>query len=244
LYCSPDAHAKAYVGKSGALVGSANLTLRGFGGGLELLQYSHGHSSVDFVRRRLTKYCKRMDRVEIKMLEAFIKQNEKRITELRRNVRNEDRLPRLHSGQRRHFGDYDGFLNWLHSLKSVSAKEVYERANGKNQLSGHIHRNFYGLRQFFLAYPEMIDMFVKLDSDAYKLSADRIQEKRLKKFVKQYANDEEDFVLNIWKTYLPVECGGRAGGHGGTIGNLNRMFPLIARYLHREVGRRLNDNGE
>src|SRR4051812_14658082 len=37
LFANAQAHAKAYVGSLGALVGSANLTLRGFGGGLEIV---------------------------------------------------------------------------------------------------------------------------------------------------------------------------------------------------------------
>ena len=69
------------------------------------------------------------------------------------------------------------------------------------------------------------------NSDTYKLSRDATMEQHLNGFVSEFATDEDDFSLDNWKTYLPIECGGRAGRHGGTIGNLNYMLPLVAAYL-------------
>lgn len=87
------------------------------------------------------------------------------------------------------------------------------------------------MRQLFLADPDARDRFEVESPDLYKLSRDPQMESRIARFVKENAVDETDFRLDVWKTYLPVECGGRAGKHGSTIGNLNRMLPLVARYL-------------
>jgi len=122
-------------------------------------------------------------------------------------------------------------LEWLARQKSAAAAEILARAKGKGNLQGHIHRNFYGLRQYLMARPEEMERFANEDSSFYRLSGDAATEKRLKDFVTHQASNEHDFSLDIWKTYLPEECGGRAGKHGGTIGNLNRMLPLVAKYL-------------
>jgi hypothetical protein len=80
-------------------------------------------------------------------------------------------------------------------------------------------------------FPETLQSFRRTDPDSYKLSKDPAMEDMLKSFVHDFAVDEASFVLERWRTYLPIECGGRAGRHGGTIGNLNYMLPLVAAYL-------------
>ena len=88
-----------------------------------------------------------------------------------------------------------------------------------------------------LAYPEGYLRFRRENPDSYKLSQDSDTEAQIASFVEQIAQDEADFSLDTWKTYLPEECGGRAGKHGGTIGNLNRMLPLVARYIEESTRR-------
>ena len=180
-----------------------------------------------------------MEQVEVTKLESFVRIHEKRISKIQAKEMCIDRLPELGKGQERQIRNFEGFLKWLNLQKTPSAKEIYQRAYGKGNLSGHINRNFYGIRQFLLAYPELVEVFSQLNSDTYKLSADTNQETTIAEFVKNHANDEEKFVLDTWKTYLPIECGGRAKKHGGTIGNLNRMLPLIARYMKKLLETRL-----
>lgn len=67
--------------------------------------------------------------------------------------------------------------------------------------------------------------------DTYRLLRDSAEAKSLNGFVNNNSADEPGFLLSTWKGYLPKELGGRAINYGGTIGNLHRMLPLIARYL-------------
>jgi hypothetical protein len=240
LFSSPGAHAKMYVGDQAAILGSANLTLRGFGAGPEIVTVA-GQGDVPAARTVASDYLQRLRNTPLTDLESYVEKHADAAREARRQRRargaaDEDTLPRVRvQGPRHAAGDYQTFLNWLGRVRSAAAAETLARAQGKGQLSGHIHRNFYGLRQYLIAQPDEMDRFSTKDPDAYKLSSDPQTERRIANFVRQGATDEQNFVLDIWKTYLPEECGGRAGKHGGTIGNLNRMLPLVAKFLKPRV---------
>jgi hypothetical protein len=233
LFGHAKAHAKAYVGSKGALVGSANLTLRGFGAGCEIVVHTRGAAEVELVRKALSRYQRQLTEIDIDELREYVRKNSNVVKKCQKNrPKAEDRLPNVPRDKiSAALGSYDLFLKWLDRQIEDSARETLDRANGKGNLQGHIHRNFYGLRQFFLAYPELQVQFSKQDSNTYKLSKDPVTERLVAEFVKNHAANEDDFDLSIWMTYLPRECGGRAGKHGGTIGNLNRMLPLVAKYL-------------
>jgi len=231
LYTAPNAHAKVYMGSKAAFIGSANLTLRGFGGGLEVLQVIKSKSELTKLRRSLNKYAKLLKYTDLGELNEYVQMHKKKVARSKRKKGTEDRLPKTSRDQRIRLGTYQAFQVWLTHQPESSAKEIYERAHGKGNLQGHIHRNFYGLRQFLITYPDIMEEFRSKSPDTYKLSSDSIMESKLESFVKNHAVDEDDFILEIWKTYLPIECGRRAEKHGGTIGNLNRMLPLVARYM-------------
>ena len=232
LFAAPTAHAKLYIGHRAALIGSANLTIRGFGGGHEILYRLRGRQALQEIRRALREYKSTLTRIELDELQEYVERNRRSVRRaLARRRQNPDQLPQANRSVRSHLGSYDNFLNWLNSVPQPSALTIRERAYGQHNLQGHINRNFYGLRQFFLAFPEDFNKMREANPNTYKLSRDEEMEGHLRDFVDQFAADEEDFALDRWKTYLPVECGGRAGHHGGTIGNLNRMLPLVAAYL-------------
>lgn len=233
LCASARAHAKAYAGRVGAMTGSANLTLRGFGGGYELVVRGSGDEAVLAVRAALNRYERKLLPVDIENLREYVTTNLRSVqASLRRRPPLEDRLPSVpRDGLSARLGSYESFKGWLGKQVENGARIILNRANGQANLQGHIHRNFFGLRQFFLAYPETLTRFAREDPDRYKLSRDPNTERAIADFVSRFAVDEDDFSLHTWKTYLPRECGGRAGRHGGTIGNLNYMLPLVARYL-------------
>ncbi len=234
LYAAPTAHAKLYVGSRAALIGSANLTIRGFGGGDEILYRLRGRQALKETGRALCEYRSAPKMIEIDVLQEYVERNERRVRRAKaRNKYKSDQLPQSNRSTRSHLGSYDDFLNWLDDVPNSGASEIRERALGKHNLQGHINRNFFGLRQFFLVYPENFNRMKGADPDTYKLSKDVEMENHLSEFVNQFAADEVDFVLERWKTYLPVECGGRAQRHVGTIGNLNYMLPLVAAYMAR-----------
>ena len=235
LYAAPTVHAKLYVGNRAALIGSANLTIRGFGGGHEILCQLHGRALRE-TGRALREYRSSLTKIDIDALQEYVERNERSVRRAKaRQKQNPDKLPKANRSVRSHLGSYDDFLKWLDGVSEAGASTILERARGKHNLQGHIHRNFHGLRQFFLAFPEVFNRMQHADPDAYKLSRDRKMEGHLRDFVRQFAADEEDFILDRWRTYLPIECGGTATRHGGTIGNLNYMLPLVAVYLARTL---------
>lgn len=233
LFGHPEAHVKAYIGNKGALIGSANLTVRGFGGGREMVLLSRGRVGAELVRASLSIYQERLTEINIEELREYVRKN-LGVVRKRQQKRQKvaDRLPDIPRDKiSTSLGSYKSFLIWLKKQSGDGAQETLDRANGKSNLQGHIHRNFYGLRQFFLAYPELQARFANSDASTYKLSKEPTTETQMKAFVRNHAADEDDFSLSTWKTYLPQECGGRAAKHGGTIGNLNRMLPLVAQFL-------------
>lgn len=219
------------------MIGSANLTLQGFGGGWEMVQTSREPHDIRTVRASLKAYARTLTAFTLEELEAYVAKHKDFVSEFRKKNKRllyrdfltapATRPPRL--------GAYAHFLGWVENQPSDAAKEISARAHGKGNLQGHINRNFYGLRQFLLAYPENLERFRIENPDTYRLSADSATENAIASFVAENAVDEDSFSLNTWKTYLPQECGGRAARHGGTIGNLNRMLPLVARYLAKNT---------
>jgi len=237
MFISPSAHAKVYIGNHAALVGSANLTLRGFGGGQEIIYRVVNAGIIRQLLRTVDIYSEDFDQLSLKELDEYIERFKSTVPSHPKQRYGEDQLPRFRRSRHIHLGDYADFLKWL-SRRNDSAREILLRAQGKHNLSGHIDRNFHGLRQLLLVYPEMLRRFEHEDPDIYKLNRDSVTEEIIKEFVTRHAVDEDRFRLDIWRTYLPIECGGRAGRHGGTIGNLNHMLPLVARYLSLKITRK------
>lgn len=227
------AHAKVYCGQSAIMIGSANLTLQGFGGGWEIVHTSADPDDIQHGRLALNAYASAMDKMELDELDQYVKQHRSFVRKFAKKHRTARRRDRISTPVTRpaRLGNYQGFLTWLGKRSEASAQEILDRAYGKAQLSGHINRNFFGLRQFLLAYPDQLRRFQNEKPDEYKLSKDAKTEGDISAFVRNHASDEDKFTLDTWMTYLPKECGGRAAKHGGTIGNLNRMLPLVARYL-------------
>lgn len=240
LRASGWAHAKVYWGRDGFLVGSANLTTRGLGGfGGEILWLERGRHQRDRMANALERYAKKLTPISIDELRDYVDRNASIVAKRARRERHrqteEGRLPeRIHSRPYR-LGSYKDFLKWLSGRREPAAREIYERGYGKGQLSGHIYSNFQGLRQFFLARPTECVRFQKKRPDTYHLLTDNKTTGLLADFVLNEATDEEQFELDKWRTYLPERVGGKPKTGGGTSGNLNRMLPLVARYLGSRI---------
>lgn len=237
LFVHPIAHAKVYVGRKTFLVGSANLSTRGFSGvGHELLWESRQPAQHAEITTAMAEYSSKFHTLTLAELQSYIATHQAAVDIYKKaNPRkfatlNEDRVDQK-SPRASRYGDYEDFKTWLARRPEKEAKEVLARSNGKGGLSGHIRANFFGLRQWMLADPAIQKFGRTKHADTYKFSADAFHEALLKQFVQTNAADEPGFSLYTWKGYLPVESGGRALNHGGTIGNLNRMVPLVAQYL-------------
>lgn len=239
------AHAKVFAGADGVMIGSANLTLQGFGGGWEVVRTSSDPDDIRILRAGLRTYARTLDAFTLDELESYVARHKTFVREFRKTYRRFHYRDRVTAPVARppRLGAYADFLKWVKRQPGDAAGEIYARAHGKGNLQGHLSRNFYGLRQFLLAYPESLDRFRAENSDTYKLSVDAQTEYDMATFVSENAADEDAFSLDVWKTYLPKECGGRAGKHGGTIGNLNRMLPLVARYLAKKTSPRTRSVG-
>lgn len=232
LYCGPRAHAKVYMGDDSFLVGSANYTVRGFSGTSSELMWREGSiAATQTMRRALRAYRKTLKPLTrdglAEYVARFADEVQKRQSSANRSP--EDSLP-PDSTRAARTGSYSRFLVWLES-KGSAAREVLDRANGKSNLSGHIRMNFYGVRQFLIARPAHGRRLRNTSPEGYKVAYDVGLQEDLKRFVRREATDEDGLVVDTWRTYLPVGLGGKATSGGGTQGNLNRMLPLMARYL-------------
>ncbi len=240
LWGSPIAHAKIYAGEEAYLIGSANLTQKGFAGlGHEILWLEKDKSRRQAIFKSLEEYQRYLSQITFSQLTDYVSKNQVKAEKLAEKIRkpetDENRAMKIQSSRPDRLGDYDDFLMWLSKQSNSAASEICARATWKGQLSGHIHRNFYGLRQFLLAHPTFILKFSKIDPSRYSLSTDTNTSKAIQNFVLNHATGEKNFSVDTWRTYLPMRCGGKPKSGGGTSGNLNRMIPLISSYLLQKL---------
>lgn len=232
MYCAPFAHAKVYLGDGAFLVGSANYTVRGFSGlASEMMWRVSSPAAVRKMRRALAVYRCGLQPLTREALEKYVMKFRDIVEERQASAHRsaEDVLPPDPQRPPR-VGSYDKFLTWL-TGKGAAAEEVRLRGHGKGNLSGHIRMNFYGLRQFLLAYPRYGSELRKVSPEEYRLAKDVRLRQDLRHFVTDEAANEGGLVVSTWRTYLPEHSGGRPKSGGGTQGNLNRMLPLMARFL-------------
>lgn len=231
------AHAKAYIGRNGYLIGSANLTVRGFSGdGDELLWLERQRARRLQMMEALTTYAGALTPLDEADLQSYVGAHREEVRRYRK--RNPERFRRTDEDRPapdapkalRH-GSYADFLEWLEGRPEAAAQIIWERGKGlSGNLSGHIRRHFYGFRQWYLYDPEIRAWAVHLDPDTYVLHKGSPEEAKLREFVVNHAADEPDFSLNFWKTYLHPEAGGDTPGQPSS-GNIKRMIPLVAKYL-------------
>jgi hypothetical protein len=241
LFINPTAHAKIYSGKDGYLVGSANLSTRALSGNTaEILWFENDDNRRNAMGAAIEEYAGNFKEFSPDQLDEYIADNAAKAKALARKIpkefhTDEDRLPTDILRPTR-LGDYDAFLKWLSKQPSAAAKELLARAHGKFNLSGHIRQAFFGVRQFFLGNPAVLHQFSKFNPDNYSFSGDHPTKSALANFVTKHACDEGQFSAAKWQSYLPGSAGGKQLNGGATVGNLNRMFPLLARYLYLKIG--------
>lgn len=243
LFVSPTAHAKVYLGANGFLVGSANLTVRGFGGlANEILWYERDRTATRAMKSVLKRYQAGMHRLEPDELAHFVELNHEKVKNAQTKLRSarrsrelaEDRLPR-HAARPARLGDFSDFVTWLDTHRGDAYRLIARRARGEGQLSGHIKRNFFGLRQFFIAHPSNMRYALRQDANSYTLRQDELMRGTLRAFVLREAVDEDALSVSTWRTYLPQSVGGKPKTGGGTSGNLKRMIPIVAQYLTKRL---------
>jgi hypothetical protein len=242
LFISPTAHAKIYSGQDGYLIGSANLSTRALSGSAaEILWFESDARRKQDMEKAVEDYSRMFKALSLTDLNDYIIKNEAKARKLAEEIPKDcfvdehDRLP-IEITRPSRLGDYDAFLLWLSKHPSPAAEEILARARGKGNLSGHIRQAFFGIRQFLISSPSVIQYFVDVDPDKYSFSGDVSTAYKLGVFVTRHARDEGPFAPKKWQTYLPKSAGGKQVTGGATSGNLNRLFPLMARYLSINIG--------
>lgn len=237
LRASPNAHAKAYVGRRGAMIGSANFSKRGLSGdGHEILHLSKSRPAVRKIKDGLADYGAGLAPLSIDDLKSYVDNNRAIVRNRKRRRRRDDRdenilLPRsLQTPQR--LGSYDAFIEWLRDKDSEAAQEIVARSEGKHNLQGHIRHAFFGLRQFFLLNPDLRDFAASADpKNFHPINIDKVRERMAAFSTQDVVDEEPGFASRTWRTYTPVPLGGHAAKNAGNIGSLKQMMPLMAIYL-------------
>lgn len=248
VFVHPSAHAKFYVGQGRLFVGSANLTLRAFSGGPEVLYEITQREEIARFVRGAKRYFALFRPLDKQQLGEFVRKYRSAVSRLRRQRKiraSEDVIASAVRDNVSKLGNYSDFLNCLDKQGGDAAWLILARGSGRdirrdgknyphNNLSGHVRRSFYGIRQYFLRFPGELDRLIRKDPSQYHVFKDDRLKVNLPTFIKNHAVDEADFTVTGWQTYVPRELGGNAGKRGGAIGSLNRMFPLVARYLRQQ----------
>lgn len=225
LYVNKKAHAKMYIGQSGVLTGSANLTTTGFGGGCEIVRVDTANAKQRAVRT-IKSYASTFTLLSASQLRRYVQTKAPAKIEI-----TADKLPAIGSDVGGGLEEYAKFKRWLRQQSGPAARLTYRNALGHNNQGGHVRSDFFGIRQYLVAYAERIDEFAGLDPQEYRLVTDPNTTVQFKSFVLKNAVDAAPFRLQTWKNYLPHGLGGNATTGGATSGHLNRMLPQVARYL-------------
>lgn len=238
VFIGRDAHAKVYAGDTDFLVGSANFTVRGLSGTAhEIMWRESGGAARKRLEESLDRYRKHLRQITREELENFVSANKAKVAALKKKTQPhpEAVLPPLQRPDR--LGDFEDFKVWLRARKrDPDAQLVLARANGDGQLSGHIYRGFFGIRQFLIHHPGEWRKLSKVPENVtYRLSANTATRDTLRAFIEVEAVDEGDLAVDRWRTYLPLWAGGRQTTGGASIGNVNRMLPLMAKYLDEKL---------
>jgi hypothetical protein len=207
------------------LVGSANLTMTGFGAGNEIVRYDSAHE-IQRAVRAIGSYSSTFTPLTASQLSNYVQTMKPEALEV-----TADKLPIRGAENRDGILEYVRFKNWLRRQGGSAASLTLRNALGLNKQSGHIRSDFFGVKQYLTAFAERIDEFADKDPQTYRLVYDAKTTRQFKSFVLTNAVDMPPFRLQTWKNYLPVGLGGNATTGGATRGHLNRMIPQVARYL-------------
>jgi hypothetical protein len=230
---SRSAHAKAYVGRQSFLIGSANFTGNGLcGKGQEILWRDSSSAALRDARTALAVYADGLSPMTTDQLRLYVARNEPQVVAARKGQsKTGEDVPKIVDGRAPRLGNYADFLTWLNQQPSAAAQELYARAHGKSQLSGHVQNCFYGGRQLLVLDPAYRRRLVRMSPEAYRVFGDSTAVSRIKHFSLREVVNEPGFQATVWRNISPIELGGRVGRRGGLIGSLNRALPLLARYL-------------
>ncbi|MBY0382486.1 MAG: NgoFVII family restriction endonuclease [Xanthobacteraceae bacterium] len=224
LYALPPVHSKIYINEKSSWTGSANFTNNGFSGKPEIL--------VDFeevnleIAKIFKSYVSESTLITKKNLQKLLEWIGDGLTEVasRGGSTTSPDVPEAGGAS------YSDFVSWLRKYQGChqsDAKILLDRADGGNQMSGHVAIAFNGVVSFLRKNPNLRSPL--LASKSGKPGPNIMTP--LSDFIKKHGDSYQGPRGGKWRNYLSTELGGRqtSGGAGNVI--VRRTLVLLPAYL-------------
>lgn len=230
--CNDILHAKVYYCEKKGLIGSANLTSRGFGTGLEFLLFISGdilERTQEWVNSNISPH---LTPISLKGLSRFINKNKTDVEKQKEKIRKLIKKKRKPKKIPLPISPIDGFIDYCANLRGEAPKEVVLRFMGKLNLSGHIKNFYYASQQFLSAHQTIINPISRMSPEKFRLRNTPYKDKWINFVNSENLKDDPKVGYSAESTlkYLPAGLGGTQTTGGGGIGNINRVLPLVARF--------------
>jgi HKD family nuclease len=229
IACNDMLHAKAYYNEKVGLIGSANLTSQGFGNGLEFLLMITDDVLKDVKTWFNYKISSRLDTISRSQLKYFIKQNIDEVEQERMKIRKVPKRKIAISS----YMPVNFFIDYCASFNNPIAEEVVLRFMGKDQLSGHVKNFYYASYQFFAKKKKLIRPLADMSLKDFRLQETPYKDTWIKFICSPAIKDipSVGYYAKSTLNYLPQRVGGRQTSGGAGIGNLNKVLPLVAKFI-------------
>lgn len=224
VYALPPVHSKIYINENSSWTGSANFTSNGFSGKPELLI---DFEEVDSELSKITKlYISSSTRITKQNLKSLLEWIDDGLTEVASRGGSTASPDMPEAGG----ASYSDFLAWLRKYKGLhlaDAKILVDRADGGNQMSGHVAIAFNGVASFLRKNP---NLRTALMANTSGKPGPEVM-KPLSKFIKKHGDSYQGPRGGKWRNYLSSDLGGRqtSGGAGNVI--VRRTLVLLPAYL-------------
>lgn len=221
----PSVHSKIFLNENYSWTGSANFTNNGFSGKPELLiRFDGVEPNLDKIFEKYEGQSYLVSKSKLLKLQDWIN---KGLTEI------DSRASRTHqTPDEPEAGvvSYSDFLKWLGSYNGKHkniATILADRADGGNQMSGHVALAFNGVTSFLRKNPEIRRI---IDYKNWTQAEDSAL-MPLANFIKKYGDEYRGPRGGFWRKYLSTDLGGRQvnGGAGNSI--VKRSVLLLPQYL-------------
>lgn len=233
LFVDPAIHAKVYASSAGAILGSANLSDRGFSGQAEAAIFTSDPATVTALRTSAEGFIALAERATIRDLEVLVAALEARRTRIRPPPEELTTVDDASGAGQAGNPPFESFLAWLNLRVEPEALVIKQFATGRNAMNGHVYTGYHGLTVMFRSDPAWARSFLRRD---WMEPAVEIGLRRIGDFVRAHPGSICGKRTAVWEaSYLPTTLGGRIEGGGGSYGVLRRMMTLIPKYL-RHVG--------
>lgn len=232
--CADNLHAKIYYGEQRGLIGSANLTSKGFGNSLEFLLLLSGNTLIPVQKWHKKKIVPFLKLISLQELKTFVQTNKKEVSKKRKAIIRilKKRQPNVLLS----FPSIYDFIDFCAKRNDEVAKEVVLRFMGKEQLSGHIINFYYASQQFLNCNKALIKEITATPPGSFRLQKAPFKNDWINFIKSQKLKDIRIVKYSRRSTfnYLPKSLGGKQTSGGAGVGNLNRVLPLVAQFMRVE----------